>query len=428
MLAFQWKIRKVCSPSSGYVESLTMINTSEALRLILEVVPAAKSEKIKLAGLLGRTLAEDLIAQENLPPFPNSSMDGYAVRVSDLSQASTEKPVVLTVAGEASAGSVFRKKLPPLSVVRIMTGGLLPQGADAVVPLEQCTQRGERKIVFVRTPKGSEYVRFPGEDVALGETVMTAGDVITPAHLGVLASLGSTKVNVARRPRVAIVATGDELVDATEKPTKGQIRNSSSEVLTGLVHEAGGTPAFLGIARDDQKRIKKLLKEGLRGDYLLVSGGVSMGKYDLVKEVLEDLGTAIKFWKVNIRPGKPLLFGTCKKTLVFGLPGNPVSTTVTFIQFVRPALRKMLGRKEIFPHRFAAVCDESLKKNDGKRHFLRGVTRWEDGRIHVRTTGSQSSGALSSLVKADCLIILPEEATEVQRGDEVRIEYLRNPS
>jgi molybdopterin molybdotransferase len=242
--------------------------------------------------------------------------------------------------------------------------------------------------------------------------------------MGVLAALGHTKVLVCKKPRVNILATGDELVKVDEKPLEGQIRNSNSFVLAGYVHQSGGEPHLLGTVPDRQIRIRKAIENAPSADILLISGGVSVGEYDLVEEVLQMLGVKLVFQSVNIKPGRPFVFGRWGEMLVFGLPGNPVSAIVTFLQFVRPALWKMCGRAIIPPLRFPAVIEEELTKHDGKRHFVRGVSRQVEGKFHVRTTGSQNSGAMSSMVKANCLIIVPEAVTSIRPGDEVEIEML----
>jgi len=403
-----------------------MINADEALRIILDSVPPVRTEKLKLADAAGRTIAEEVVASQNLPAFANSSMDGFAVRAADLEGASSASSVTLSIAGEASAGKVFAGMLLPGSTVHIMTGGKLPQGADTVVPIESVKRKGKR-VAFSSAPATGEYVRLPGEDVAAGDKVVSSGDLLGPAHLGILASLGFARVRTAVRPHVRILATGDELVKPERSPGEGQIRNSTSYALMAHVRDAGGKPEFMGIVRDKVKKIQRSIREGLESDILLITGGVSAGQYDLVRNVLERSAVDIRFHQVNIKPGKPMLFGMFDQTLIFGLPGNPVSTGVTFLQFVRPAIRKMLGRSSLFPSQFTAITDEPLSKKDGKRHFIRGIARGDGGVIRVRTTGTQSSAVLSSLLKANCLIILPEQTSAVPSGASVTIEFFRDP-
>lgn len=405
-----------------------MVNAEDALRIILDAAPLLKSENIPLARSFGRSVAEEIIARGNLPPYPNSSMDGYAVRRSDVEGAAPGNPMTLVVAGESRAGSVFSGPLPKKSAIRIMTGARVPEGADAVIPVEDVAGDGQKVVIVAGIPRPSENIRFPGEDIAAGESVMRAGEVISPAHAGVLASLGYADIRVTRRPRVAIIATGDEIVEPGKPLRDGHIYNSTSFALQALVGEAGAKARFLGIGGDRKGRIRLLLRDAIRDDVIIVTGGVSVGRYDVVKEVLAENGVEILFWKVNIKPGRPMVFGTVKGTLVFGLPGNPVSTGVTFLQFVRPALLKMLGNRNVSLPPLTAIADEHLKKSDGKRHYLRGIVRQEGGTFRVRTTGSQSSGVMSSLLKANCLIVLPEEVSEILPGGEVTIELLPSGS
>ncbi len=395
-------------------------DAADALQSILECTLEKGREKIRLDKTLGRTLAEDIVAPANLPPFDNSAMDGYAIVSSDSAKGERILPVV----GESSAGTVFGRRLEAGGAVRVMTGGKIPEGADTVVPLEDARVLEDGHVGIAFPVRHGAHIRRTGEDVREGETILHAGDLIRPPHLGILASLGFAKVRVRRRPRVNILATGDELVGVDEAPGDGQIRNSTSFALAGHVRESGGIPHFCGIVPDRRTLIKKAIRKALNADVVLVTGGVSVGKYDYVKEVFSELGISTRFWKLNIKPGKPLLFGTCDDVLVFGLPGNPVSTSVTFLEFVRPALWKMEGRGVLLPFRCPAVLDEAYAKSDGKRHYLRGTARLEGGSLHVTLTRSQSSGAMSTLTRGNCLVIVPEEVGRLSAGDAVEIEML----
>ena len=408
----------------GRIYTFDMINASEALQIILDNTPRLGIEKVALLDALGRILAEDIVAKEDLPPFNNSSMDGFAVASSDLIHATKEEPCVMRIIGESSAGNVFSRRVSPGQTARVMTGGMIPKGTDSVIPIEQATEPDKDKVQFTGPIKIGQFVRAIGEDVERGETVLREGQSITPGALGVLAALGHNQLRVYRRPLVDIIATGDEVVEISKKPGRGRIRNSNSYSLAGHVHTAGGMPRLLGIAPDKEKDLRKKISEGLNADVLLITGGVSVGKYDLVKDVLSDLGVEIKFWRVNIKPGKPLVFGRRKKTLVFGLPGNPVSTSVTFLQFVQPALLRMKGSTEVQPMRFSASIDRDFLKSDGKRHFVRGIAFQRSGELHVATTGTQSSGAMSSMSKANCLIVIPEDVSLVKKGEKVEVEFL----
>lgn len=401
-----------------------MISASKALQVILQNAPLLSTEKVDLIEAIGRTLARNVKAEEDLPSFDNSSMDGFAVASSSLRGSTQSRPRILKIVGESSAGNVFERRIKSGEAVGIMTGGLIPGGADAVVPIERVTILDGGRVRFTDSVKPGQHVRKRGEDVRKGEVVLPVGRRITPGSIGVLASMGHTRVRVYEKPRVAILATGNELVDTDNRPSKCQVRNGTSFMLAAYVHAEGGDPRLLGIAPDRRRRLRNRIKKSLDNDILIVTGGVSVGKYDFVKRVLKDLEVEIKFWKVNIKPGMPLVFGKHKDMLVFGLPGNPVSTGVTFLQFVRPALRKMVGCEDVLPMRHTATLDQDFAKADGKRHYLRGIARQHKSVLHVAMTGTQSSGAMSSLSKANCLIIVPEEQNELRRGDTVEIEFL----
>jgi molybdopterin molybdotransferase len=401
-----------------------MISFHQALQKILKEVKPCSAEKVKLRIALHRILAESIVAKENIPPFDNSAMDGFAVRSADVRNATRKGGVRLRIVGESSAGNPFEKKVGKMGAVRIMTGGTIPLGADAVVPLEVVSMIGDESVEVAAPVKTGAHVRRAGEDVEKNQVVLKNGELLTPAKIGLLASLGYAKVNVARKPCVNILATGDELVAIDDTLRKGQIRNSNSYTLASYVEQTGGDAQILGTVPDKKKKLRRAIQRARDCDILLITGGVSVGKYDLVKNALEHVGVKIKFWRVNIKPGKPLVFGTFGKTLVFGMPGNPVSTSVAFLQFVRPAMRKMLG--EITPHnvQLNAILDEPIAKVDGKRHFVRGIAASKNGHMHVRTTGTQSSGALSSVAKANCLIIIPEKSPSLKKGSRVLIELL----
>ncbi len=401
-----------------------MINAAEALQIILDHTSLLSTEKVPLLAALGRSIGQGIIVKEDIPPFDNSSMDGYAVAASDLQSATGEHLCILEIVGESSAGNVFSEGIKSGQTVRVMTGGMIPDGADAVVPIEHATQLDEEHVQFTEAIRSGQHIRKRGEDIAKGDIALHSGQLLTPGAIGMLASMGYKRVRVYKRPDVNIVATGDELVDVDEEPGDGQIRNSSSYALAAGVVQAGGVPHIRGIVPDKRKRLRKEIKEALDAEVVLITGGVSVGRYDFVKDILAELSVEIHFRKVNIKPGMPLVFGTYEETLVFGLPGNPVSSGVTFLQFVKPALLKMCGREDVVPMRHSAVMDQEFKKSDGKRHYLRGIADRRDGILHVVTTGTQSSGVMSSLSKANCLIMVPEEVTMLCKGDPVEIELL----
>ncbi len=405
-----------------------MLSYDEALRIILEATTRElPAETVPLVLSLGRVLAEPIVAAEQLPPFANSAMDGYAVRAADTVDASAERPARLRVIGESAAGSLFSGSVEPGTAVRIMTGGAIPDGADAVIEVESTSE--EDGVVHLRRQvRVGGSVRPAGEDIRLGEEVIPAGKRITPGDVGVLASLGVTNVPVRVRPNVGILSTGNELVEPHRTPGPGEIRNSSAAALHACCMELGAEPIDLGIGRDDREELEEKLEMGLRYDLLITTGGVSAGNYDFVQHLFPELGVEVRFHKVNIKPGKPILFGVYgeddRRTLVFGLPGNPVSSLVTFREFVAPAIRRLLGDRTE-PLRLRARLAEPMVTGDGKRHFIRGILRRDvDGTLVVGKTGTQSSGALSSMSRANALIIVEEGTDRIEAGTEVEIEVM----
>ena len=400
-----------------------MISVVEARRIILEHTRPVGTEEVPLLDSLGRTLAQEVNANDNIPPFDNSAMDGYAVLSEDVAQASHQAPVVLEVVDDVPAGCVAQRELKKGETVRIMTGAPVPRGADCVVMVER-TRRADTKVEIFENTQTGRNIRQAGEDIRRGERVLNKGRIIGPAEMGLLSSLGVDYVSVVKVPQIGILATGDDLVEIGEELTPGKIRNSNTYSLFGLVKDAGGAPCCLGVAKDNKDNLFTKIVKGLTNEILLISGGVSVGDYEFVKEVMADLGSGIKFWKVAMRPGKPLAFGVLNGTPVFGLPGNPVSSMISFEVFVRPALLKMLGRKEDDRKEVDVVLEEDIKKKNGLRYFLRAQTRWEDGEYHTRTTGPQGSGILKSMALANSLMILPEDEEFVEKGKRVKVIFI----
>lgn len=406
-----------------------MNTAEEALNIILGSVALLPDECVPLLRAHQRVLAQAIVADGDVPFFDNSSMDGFALSSADTRSATEIAPVTLQVVGEVAAGSTFSQAIPEQSAVRIMTGAPIPPGADAVLELEAVVAKNG-SVQLGKPVATGRNIRKKGEDILAGSTAVERGTFLRASHMGVLASLGVTTVPVYRKPFVALLTTGNELVGVDQKPQAGQIRNSNAFSLWGLTEESGALPVNLGTARDDEEELALKLREGLQQDMLVTSGGVSVGAYDYMLKLLGQIGVDIKFWKVNIKPGMPLLFGVHHDSArqrdipVFGLPGNPVSTIVTFLQFVRPAIHKMTGREHAKPIRLAATLEHDFQKKDVKRHFVRGIVRNENNRFVVHSTGSQSSGALTSMVKANCLIVIPEERMEIKAGEEVDIELL----
>lgn len=407
-----------------------MISAGEARETIVSNVRSVGHETSDLHNAHARVLAIDVTSALDIPPFDNSSMDGYAVRVADLLREDKTGMAKLRLVGEVGAGDVFARELGPSLTVRTLTGAPIPSGADAIVE-QELVKISDGSVLVPRTVDKGRNICRRGEDMRKGEVVMRKGTVLRAAHLGVLASLGIDNVSVQRRPRVAYVTTGNELVEVTEELLPGKIRNSNAYALWGQIKECGCEPVNLGIARDNEQELTQRLTEGLRHDVLITSGGASVGDYDFVLAVLKKLGTRILFWKVNIKPGMPFAFGiyenpdASQRVPVFALPGNPVSTMVTFIQFVLPALKKIRGEENPAERlKVTAKLEHDITKKDSKRHFSRGILRNENGTFVVRTTGSQSSGVLSSLVKANCLLHIPEEKLFLRAGEDVEVEIL----
>lgn len=399
-----------------------MIKVKEAKKIILENINFIGSERVSILESLGRTVTGDIYSKGDIPPFNNSAMDGYAVCSSDVIRASRQEPVFLDVLEDLPAGKVAQREVKRGEAIRIMTGAPIPRGADTVIMVEKTESDGERVKVFEGAENGKN-IRARGEDIEAKELVLKKGEIIGPAQMGILAGIGIETVEVSKMPRVGILATGEELVEVEENLTMGKIRNSNSYSLSGQVKNAGGIPSYLGIARDDKLEIRKKIEEGLENDMLLISGGVSVGDYDYVKDVLADLNTRIEFWKIAMRPGKPLVFGIIDDKPVFGLPGNPVSSMVSFEVFVRPAISRMLGQKSDNKKEVNAVLEEDIKKKKGIRYFLRANTMWKDGVFLTRTTGPQGSGILKSMTLANSLIVLPEEEENIEKGTRVTVRF-----
>jgi molybdopterin molybdotransferase len=396
----------------------------EAQQIVVDATAVLGLEKISLLDALGRTLGEDIVAERDNPPWDNSAMDGFAVRWEDIKQDHPiQKPVTLAVIEDVPAGKMPSKSVGAGQAIRIMTGAPIPQGADTVLKVEDTEQTPDTVRVFKPEPRGSN-IRPRGEDVKTGECIIAKGTPIRPGEAGMLAVLAKSFLFAYQRPRVAILSTGDELADLDERFSDEKIINSNSYGIAAAVQEAGGIPLLLGIARDTQAALKEKISQGLNADILVLSGGVSMGDYDFTKAVFREIGAEMNFWKLAIRPGQPLAFGKIQGKLAFGLPGNPVSSMVTFEQLVRPALLKMGGRRSYGRPVVEAVFQETFSKRPDRRHFLRGILTREEGVFIVRTTGGQGSGILTSMVKANCLIDVPVEVERLTPGDLVTVQLL----
>jgi molybdopterin molybdotransferase len=395
-----------------------MISVQEGqARILAQVTSVAPPELVPVAHALGRVLADDLQAPFDVPPADNSAVDGYAVSSADIPASGT---ATLEVIADLPAGSVLDVAVKAGQAVRIMTGAPMPAGADTVLP-QELVERAGGAIKIPTIAKGAN-VRLGGEDVRAGTVVIPSGSVLRPQELGLTASLGLLQVLVRQKVRVAILSTGNEVAEPGEPRNPGQIYDSNRFSLRGLVEEAGGAAADFGIVPDIRLELKARLLEAARAaEIVLTSGGVSVGTYDLVKDVLGEIG-GLDFWQVAMQPGRPLAVGRIGGSLFFGLPGNPVASMLTFLLFVRPALWKLAGRREIFPLQFTAVAVEPVRKKAGRREFKRGILTFGPRGWEVRTTGPQGSGILTSMVAANCLIILEEPRGDVKPGETVLVE------
>jgi molybdopterin molybdotransferase len=400
-----------------------MVTVEEALDKVLSCTHPLGSEKVSILEALGRVCAEDTLAKRDIPPFDNSAMDGYAARSEDIQEASPKHPVQLEVIEDLPAGFIPKKRVERGKAIRIMTGAPIPEGADTVVPVEDTKKKDGSALISRATLRG-EYIRKAGEDVKKGESVVSAGDLIGPAEIGMLASLGRSFIAVYQRATVAILCTGEELVDVDGDLDGIKIVSSNSYSLAAQVKDCGAIPIQLGIAKDRKEEIKKKLLQGLRADVLISSAGVSVGDYDFVKDVLNELGVEIVFWKVAMKPGMPVVFGTIQGKSVFGLPGNPVSSMVSFEQFVRPSLLKMMGHRKLFRPVIDAILREDIQKSPGRRHFIRALVTFEKDQYFVVPTGAQGSGILKSMVKARGLLVIPENREIVKAGERVKVQLL----
>ena len=400
-----------------------MLSFEDARQTILSNVNCMEAEAVEILDALGRVIAEDVIAPIDLPSFDNSAMDGYAVRVSDCNRFAP-----LIVSGYIPAGgTAVATEVLPGNAIRIMTGAPVPSGCDAIVPLEDVeeVQEAGKEIWVVKTaPRSGQHIRRAGEDVKRGETVLPAGALIRVPAVSVLASLGRTQVQVYRKPVVAILATGDELVEPGQALPEGKLYNSNSVALAAAVREAGAEAIILGIARDDREHMRPMIASGLTADVLITAAGVSVGDRDFVRDVLEELGVIQLFWKVDMKPGKSMAFGTCGGKPVFSLPGNPVSAMITFEEMVRPALLKMMGHRKVVKPLVTATLQEEMRKKSGRVFFSRVRLERVNDKLLAWNAGNQETGFVQTLLHADALAVLPADRVSFAAGEEIDVHLL----
>lgn len=414
-----------------------MISIEEARERILASVARLPVEEQPLLQALGQTLAADVRATFDIPPLDNTAMDGYAVQAASTTGASESNPIELHVTGELAAGYVYRGRVEPGTAVRIMTGAPVPQGADTIVPFEETDEHGrgvpskvgdtDSRVRVLKAAGPGNNIRRAGEDVRAGEVVIPAGTVLRPAHIGVIASLGLPTVSVIRRPVVAILSTGDEILEPGQPRGEGQIYDSNSYSVAAMVLKNGGIPLRLGIAHDTIESLTEKVREGMQADLLITSAGVSRGDFDVVKDVLAREGR-VDFWTVNMRPGKPLAFGVFEqggaRVPHIGLPGNPVSSMVTFELFGRPAMQKMMGRPVRDRPTIQAVTQDRIRMSDERRFFARVIVEPDGDGWIARLSGSQGSGVLTTMARGTGLAVIPENSPDVQPGSTVTVLML----
>src|SRR5438874_5702636 len=394
-----------------------MISVEEALERILAEITPLSSSRVPLPESLGHVLEEDVISQEDIPPFANSAMDGFALLSQDSKPRDGQSPR-LRVTGGVAAGYVADHAVEPGTAMRIMTGAPVPPGADAVIQVEltRSDGPGSEWVEILQEVAPGNNIRPAGEDMRHGQTVLLRGTEIGPWEIGVLATLGWSHVPVIRRPCVAILGTGDEVIEVHEPLRPGKIRNSNSYLLESAVRKAGAEPHRLGVARDTTESLREKFTEAVTYDLILTSGGVSVGDFDLVKNIMQEQGQ-INFWRINMRPGKPVAFGHIGSVPLLGLPGNPVSAAVTFELFGRPVIRKMMGHTRLVRPQVDVIVEDGVSDRAMRRHYVRARVEWRDGHFVAHTTGNQGSNIMTSLLNANALVIVPEGGVEVRPGD-----------
>ena len=404
-----------------------MISVEEALERILAQIQPLEATTVPLGQSQGLVLAEDVVAQEDMPPFANSAMDGYALLSKD-SKPREGQPPRLRVTGGVAAGYVAEHAVEEGTAMRIMTGAPVPPGADSVIQVELTRAEGPDSewVEILQEVAPGNNIRPAGEDMRRGQHVLARGSEIGPWEIGVLATLGQAKVPVIRRPRVSILGTGDEVIDVDEALRPGKIRNSNSYLLEAAVRKAGAEPLRLGVARDTVESLREKFAAAVRSDLIITSGGVSVGDFDLVKDIMREQGE-INFWRINMRPGKPVAFGHIGGVPLLGLPGNPVSAAVTSELFGRPVIRKMLGHTRLLRPQIDVVVEDGVGEVVSRRHYVRARVELRDGRFVARTTGNQGSNITTSLLNANAFIVVPEGGVAIHPGDTAKAIMLDWP-
>jgi molybdopterin molybdotransferase len=396
------------------------ISVDEAVDEILKSTRLLSCEKVFLYDAVNRVIAEDIVSSVNIPPLNNSAMDGYALKYEDTLTASKANPAKIKIVGEAPAGKIFDREIKKGETVKIMTGGVIPLGADAVLRREDVEEH-ERFIKIFSPVKKGQDIREKGEDIKENDIIVKRGFAVSSACVGVLASIGRSFVNVYRKPVVTVIVTGDEIADIDEPFSKGKIKNSNGFTLTSLLKAAGCFVRQTAIVKDNETALISAIEANKNSDVILSTGGVSMGDYDFVKDVVSNQGFEPVFWKVRVKPGRPLFFARGDSCLYFGIPGNPVSVMTTFYNFVLPAIRKMQGFENVFFRETYAVLKESIKRKENRSEFIRGILEEANGELYVSATGPQGSGILTSMLAANCFIVFDEGRPLSEKGEKVRV-------
>lgn len=403
-----------------------MLSVSKAQKKILRCRIKIKTVSVPILESLGSVLAENVTSKDDIPIYDNSAMDGYSVRVEDIKGAGKNNPVRLMLSGsDLPAGRLPTEKLKSGYCMSIMTGAPIPAGSNTVVMKEDTKKDGKNILFFKQYTKG-ENIRGRGEDIKKGDKVLKKGIRISPADVGVMASLGKSKVIVGKSPLVGIISTGDELLRIDEELKAGRVRDSNSYALSAQLTEIGVNFIRYGITGDKKEVLTRMIRKALEEcDVLLISGGVSVGDYDFVKEILSDIGAKTVFWRVNQKPGKPLVFSTYHDKFIFGLPGNPVSVMICFEMYVRPLVMRMMGNTDLFRPTVIAKASHDFKKARGRTNFARVILIKKGSKYFFKSTGMQGSGILTSMAKADGIAVFPEESGDIRKGREVKIFCLK---
>ena len=412
-----------------------MLSVEEAKDNILSMMFSLNAISLPITECLGLVLSENISSKIDIPPWDNSAMDGFAVIAKDTTLASSQTPITLTVIDSVYAGDVPKSKISKKTAIRIMTGAPIPDGANAVVPFEQTNETQQKQlnqqlnsIKILKPVKENSFIRFRSEDIKSGDLIFNKGTILRPSEIGVLASLGYKKVSVIPKPKVAIISTGNELTDIGEPILPGKIYDANTYSIAASIEKYGGIPVIIGIARDNELSLNKLLDKALKCDIIVTSAGVSKGDYDIVKEILGQRGN-MEFWSVNMKPAKPIAFGWVltsnkEKLPLLGLPGNPVSAMVAFEQFVRPSILKLKGLTQLEKPSIQAILKNPIKNEDGRRMYIRVLVKKEGVHYYAEATGNQGSHVLTSMAKANGLAICPENVLEIDSGQKIEVQMI----